>query len=86
MEAALASTTARERLMAARQVAAWHTQEKSVTDPSIQVNGLQRSHSKVQLYREELFRLQAEMFPLALSGVELKRLTDDGQFDFPQMA
>jgi hypothetical protein len=48
-EAALASTKARERLVAARQVAAWQAQEKSVADLATQVQTLQQSQRQAQL-------------------------------------
>lgn len=75
-EAALASTKARERLVAARQVAAWQTQEKSVTDLTTQVQALQRNLREAQLKQEELTRLQADALSLALPSVELKRLRE----------
>ena len=75
-EAALTSTKARARLVAARQVAAWQAHEKSVTDFTTQVQTLQRSQREAQLKQEELTRLQAEVLTLALPGVELKRLRD----------
>lgn len=76
VEAALASSKARERLVAARQVAAWQAQEKSVADFTTRVQALQRSHREAQLKQEELIRLQAETLSLALPGVELKRLRE----------
>ncbi|MBO0990021.1 AAA family ATPase [Delftia sp. SD018] len=75
-EATLASTKARERLVAARQVAAWQAQEKSVADLTTQVQALQRSHSQAQLKQEELTQLQAEALSLALPSIELKRLRE----------
>lgn len=76
VHAALASTKAREQLVAARQVAAWQAQEKSVTDLTTQVQALQRSLSEAKLKQEELTRLQAEALSLVLSNVELKRLRE----------
>ncbi len=76
VEAALASTKARERLVAARQVAAWQAQEKSVADLTAQVQALQLSQSQAQLKQEDLTRLQAEALSLALPGTELKRLRE----------
>lgn len=75
-EATLASTKARERLVAARQVAAWQAQEKSVADLTTQVQALQRSQSQAQLKQEELTQLQAEALSLALPSIELKRLRE----------
>lgn len=75
-EAALASTKARERLVAARQAAAWQAQEKSVTDLTTQVQALQRNLREAQLKQEELTQLQAEALSLALPSVELKRLRE----------
>ncbi|MBT1536530.1 AAA family ATPase [Ralstonia solanacearum] len=75
-EAALASTKARERLVAARQVAAWQAQEKSVTDLTTQAQALLRSLHEAQLKQEELTRLKAEALSLALPSVELKRLRE----------
>ena len=76
VEAALASTKARERLVAARQVAAWQAQEKSVTDLTAQAQALQLSLHQAQLKQEELTRLKAEALSLALPSVELKRLRE----------
>ena len=75
-EATLASTKARERLVAARQVAAWQAQEKSVADLMTRVQALQRSQSQAQLKQEELTQLQAEALSLAMPSVELKRLRE----------
>ncbi|WP_423595690.1 AAA family ATPase [Roseateles sp. MS654] len=75
-QAELASTSARARLAAARQVATWQTQEKAVADLAAQVQALERSHSQAQLKQEELTRLQAEALSLAVPGAELKRLRD----------
>lgn len=75
-EATLASTKARERLVAARQVAAWQVQEKSVADLMTRVQALQRSQSQAQLKQEELTQLQAEALSLAMPSVELKRLRE----------
>ncbi len=75
-EATLASTKERERLVAARQVAAWQAQEKSVADLTTQVQALQRSQSQAQLKQEELTQLQAEALSLALPSIELKRLRE----------
>lgn len=75
-EATLASTNARERLVAARQVAAWQAQEKSVADLTTQLQALQRSQSQAQLKQEELTQLQAEALSLALPSIELKRLRE----------
>jgi hypothetical protein len=75
-EASLTSTKARERLVVARQVAAWQAQEKSVADLTSQEQALQRSQSQAQLEQEELTRLQADALSLALPGAELKRLRE----------
>ncbi|MDH1379661.1 AAA family ATPase [Comamonas aquatica] len=75
-EATLASTKARERLVAARQVAAWQAQEKSVADLMTRVQALQRSLRQAQLKQEELTQLQAEALSLALPSAELKRLRE----------
>lgn len=75
-EAALTSTKARERLVVARQVAAWQAQEKSVIDLTTQAQALQRSLHEAQLKQEELTRLKAEALSLALPSVELKRLRE----------
>ena len=75
-EAALTSTKARERLVAARQVAAWQAQEKYVADLSTQVQALQHSQSQAQLQQEQLTRLQADVLSLALPSAELKRLRE----------
>lgn len=79
-EAALASMKARERLVAARRVAAWRSQEKSVADLTAQVQTLQRSQSQAQLKQEELTRLQAEALSLALPSDALKRLREGSDF------
>lgn len=75
-QAELASTRARDRLAAARQVATWRAQEQAVTDLAAQVQALGRSHSQAQLKQEELTRLQAEALSLAVPGEELKRLRE----------
>lgn len=75
-EAVLASTKARERLVAARQVAAWQAQEKSVADLTTQLEASQRSLREAQLKQEELTRLNAEALSLALPSDELKRLRE----------
>lgn len=75
-EATLASMKARERLVAARQVAAWQAQEKSVTDLTTQVQALRRSLHEARFKQEELTRLQTEALSLALPSVELKRLRE----------
>ena len=62
--------------MAARQVAAWQAQEKSVADLMTRVQALQRSQSQAQLKQEELTQLQAEALSLAMPSVELKRLRE----------
>jgi hypothetical protein len=62
--------------VAARQVAAWQAQEKSVIDLTTQAQALQRSLHEAQLKQEELTRLKAEALSLALPGVELKRLRE----------
>lgn len=75
-QATISSTTARERLVAARQVAAWRAQEKSVADLLVQVQALERSHRQAQVKQEELSRLQAEALSLAVPSAELKRLRE----------
>lgn len=75
-EAALASKKARERLVAARQVAAWQAQEKSVVDLMTRVQALQRSQSQAQLKQEELTQLQTEALSLAMPSIDLKRLRE----------
>lgn len=76
VEAALASTKARERLVVARQLAAWQAQKKSVADLTTQLQALQRSHSQAQLKQEELSRLQTEALSLAVPTAELNRLRE----------
>ena len=75
-EAVLASTKAREQLVAARQVAAWQDQEKSVADLTTQLEARQRSLREAQLKQEELTRLNAEALSLALPSDELKGLRE----------
>lgn len=75
-QAAIASTKARDRLAAARQVAAWQAQAKSVGDLTTQVQALQRSQSQAQLKQQELTRLQAEALSLAVPSADLKRLRE----------
>ncbi len=75
-EATLAAAKARERLVAARQVAAWQAQEKSVADLAAQLLALQRSQSQAQLKQEEQMQLQTEALSLALPNFELKRLRE----------
>ena len=75
-QAELASTKARARLAAARQVANWRAQDKAVTDLAAQVQALDRSYRQAQLKQEELTRLQAETLSLAVPGAELKRLRE----------
>lgn len=75
-EATLASTKARKRLVAARQVAVWQAQEKFVADLTTRLQALQRSQSQAQLKQEELTQLQAEALSLALPSVELKQLRE----------
>lgn len=75
-EAALASMKARERLVEARQVAAWQAQAKSVADLTTQVQALQRSQGQAQRRQEELTRLQAEALSLALPSVALTQLRE----------
>lgn len=75
-EAVLASTKAREQLVAARQVAAWQAQEKSVADLTTQLAARQRSLHEAQLKQEELTRLHAEALSLALPSGELTSLRE----------
>lgn len=76
VEASLISTKARERLLAARRVAARQAQEKSVAGFTTQLHALQRSQTQAKLQQEELTRLQAEALSLALPSAELKRLRE----------
>jgi energy-coupling factor transporter ATP-binding protein EcfA2 len=75
-QAVLASNKARAQLVAARQMAAWQAQEKSVADLTTQLHAMQRSHGQAQLRQEELTRLQAEALSLAVPSAELKRLRE----------
>lgn len=75
-EASLASTKARERLGAARQVAAWQAHEKSVVDLTTQLQTLRGGQRLAQLKQEELTQLQADALSLALPSIELKRLRE----------
>lgn len=75
-QAAIASTKARDRLAAARQVASWQAQVKSVGDLTTQVEALQRSQSQAQLKQQELTRLQAEALSLVVPSADLKRLRE----------
>jgi hypothetical protein len=73
-QAAIASTKARDRLVAARQVAAWQAQAKAVGDLTSRVEGLQRSQSQAQLKQHDLTRLRAEALSLAVPSGDLRRL------------
>ena len=75
-QAVIAAMKARDRLAAARQVAAWQAQAKSVGDLTTQVQALQRSQSQAQLKQQELIRLQAEALSLDVPSADLKRLRE----------